>query len=63
MMITCLGLLSKLLASYMAAKAFRRIELGLPGFSRNTNPTVIPPQHILGQMKSTYHQHQQRKVD
>ena len=27
-----------------------RMELGLPGFSRNTHPTVIPPQHILGQM-------------
>jgi hypothetical protein len=26
------------------------LELGLPGFSRNTNPTVIPPQHILGQI-------------
>jgi hypothetical protein len=27
------------------------IELGLPGFSRNTSLTVIPPQHILGQMQ------------
>jgi hypothetical protein len=26
------------------------IELGLPGLSRNTNPHVIPPQHILGQI-------------
>lgn len=26
------------------------MELGLPGISRNTNPTVIPPQHVLGQM-------------
>jgi hypothetical protein len=26
------------------------VELGLPGFSRNTSPTVLPPQHILGQM-------------
>jgi hypothetical protein len=26
------------------------IELGLPGFSRNTSPTVIPPQHVLGQI-------------
>jgi hypothetical protein len=26
------------------------MELGLPGFSRNTHPTVLPPQHILGQI-------------
>jgi hypothetical protein len=26
------------------------VELGLPGFSRNMTPTVLPPQHILGQM-------------
>jgi hypothetical protein len=26
------------------------IELGIPGVSRNTSPTVIPPQHVLGQI-------------
>jgi len=26
------------------------IHLGLPGFSRNTSPTVLPPQHVLGHM-------------
>jgi hypothetical protein len=27
-----------------------KIELGLPGFSANTSPTVLPPQHVLGQI-------------
>jgi hypothetical protein len=31
-------------------EVLNRMELGLPGFSRNTHPTVIPPQHILGQI-------------
>jgi hypothetical protein len=26
------------------------LELGLPQFSRNTNPNIIPPQHVLGQI-------------
>jgi hypothetical protein len=31
-------------------RASEKIELGLPGFSRNTNINVLPPQHILGRM-------------
>lgn len=27
-----------------------KIELGLPGFSRNTHVNVLPPQHVLGRM-------------
>jgi hypothetical protein len=29
---------------------YEKIEIGLPGFSTNTSPTVLPPQHILGQI-------------
>jgi len=27
-----------------------RIEIGLPGFSTNTSLTILPPQHVLGQI-------------
>jgi hypothetical protein len=50
MLINALVRVQSKLASYLATKAFRNNGIGLPGFSRNTNPTVIPPQHILGQM-------------
>jgi hypothetical protein len=31
-------------------RSMEKIEVGLLGFSTNTNITVLPPQHILGQM-------------
>jgi hypothetical protein len=34
----------------MAAQAFRKGRIGIPGFSRNTHINVLPPQHILGRM-------------